>query len=267
MEYSYVLIFYYVLITAFGSTNFYSSTATAENWSRSLDVNNAPLWLVNLPSIFEGESKLGELFDNRQNSEQMKFFSNYIDEMLPRIDGFTDGECIDALEHFFWGMTNGLAIELGALDGSPKSRSMTYDYEDRFSWNRILIEGNPRYREDLRKNSPKSFAAVAAICEKHMQVHFKPVEYVGGILEFMSIDFLKSYHKTIYDAGNPPGNVSSINWEMISENVLIVDCMPMAHILHKAKVNHVNYFILDVEVSNEYFYISFLDIAMFREVK
>jgi hypothetical protein len=32
--------------------------------------------------------------------------------------------------------------------------------------------------------------------------------------------------------------------------VKVVDCIPMSTVLHKARARHVNYFILDVEVSN-----------------
>lgn len=44
------------------------------------------------------------------------------------VDAFTDGEIVDSVEHFFWGMVNGTAMEIGALDGSPATRSMTHRY-------------------------------------------------------------------------------------------------------------------------------------------
>ena len=59
------------------------------------------------------------------------------------------GEVVDALEHFFWGMKNGLAMEIGALDGSPHTRSMTTEYESQMGWSRILVEGDPSYREKV----------------------------------------------------------------------------------------------------------------------
>jgi len=138
-------------------------------------------------------------------------------------------------------------MELGALDGSPGTRSMTYEFENSFNWRRILVEGDPQYRENLRKLSPKSFSASAAICEKATSVHFRPAGYIGGILEFMGSEFLKSYHQKIYLAGTPPGNISSVNWTTITD-VHVIDCMPLQHILHKAHTRHINFFILDVEV-------------------
>jgi len=65
----------------------------------------------------------------------------------------------------------------------------------------------------------------------------------------MSDSFLKEYHAVIHQAGTPPGNLSSVNWTSFANtgSVLTVDCMPLSHILHRAKAKHVNYFILDVE--------------------
>jgi hypothetical protein len=58
------------------------------------------------------------------------------DVALAKLDHFCDGENIDALEHFFWGQTNGIAMEIGALDGSQETRSMTFDLEQSFGWRR-----------------------------------------------------------------------------------------------------------------------------------
>ena len=57
------------------------------------------------------------------------------------------GEVVDAIEHFFWGVRNGIALELGALDGGYKTRSMTFEYEKNIAWKRVLVEADPVYRE------------------------------------------------------------------------------------------------------------------------
>jgi hypothetical protein len=67
-------------------------------------------------------------------------------EALSKVDGYVDGENVDVLEHFFWGQVDGIAMELGALDGTPTTRSMTYTLEAALGWRRVLIEGNPSYR-------------------------------------------------------------------------------------------------------------------------
>ena len=203
-------------------------------------------WLVNYPRIFHDKQVNGLLEDIKNDTQAMSTFQSSIQYHLDRTDGFTDGEIVDALEHFFWGLKGGVAMELGALDGSPNTRSMTYEYEKSMGWRRVLIDANPLYRAPLLKNSPAAFSANAAICANQTTVHFVAVEYVGGILEFMGMSFMKEYHGKYYNAMVPPGNVSSLNFDLFPE-VKQVECIPLSHVLHKAHINHVNYFILDVE--------------------
>ena len=163
----------------------------------------------------------------------------------------TDGEVIDALEHYFWGMRNGTAIELGALDGAPGTDSMTFDYEKKLGWRRILIEGNPAYRKLMKTNSPLSFGVNAAICSTPATVHFIVNEYVGGIMEFMSPYFLSRFHQNLWNACRPAGNLSSLNVSAFP-HLHPVECIPMSYVLQKARVKHVNFFILDVEVRSNF---------------
>lgn len=125
---------------------------------------------------------------------------------------------------------------------------MTLPYENKLGWKRILVEGDPTYRKLLVDRSPQSFSANAAICEHHTQVHFSRGEYIGGILEFMNEAFMRDYHGGIYKKMVPPGNVSSITDWSAFPSVMLIDCIPLSVILHKARARHVNYFILDVEV-------------------
>lgn len=206
-------------------------------------------WLLNAPADFHNRSShLGDgLIDVRNDSNQMKEYTKIVDHYLPRVDGFTDGEVVDALEHFFWGQKHGLAIELGALDGSTNTRSQTYEYEKALGWRRILVEGDPSYKANLLKHCPEAFVVTAAICSNHGHVHFNDQSYTGGILEFMSTEFFRNYHAKIFNSGVPPGNISSINWKEHPQ-VQELDCIPMSAVLSKARARHVNYFILDVEV-------------------
>ena len=144
-------------------------------------------------------------------------------------------------------MRDGIAIELGALDGHSDTRSMTYEYEKSLNWKRILIEGNPVYRDDLLGKSPLAFSVNAAICANPSTVHYINVPYVGGIVEFMAADFIKNFHPALYDAGVPPGNLANVNFSTVP-NIMPLSCLPLSRVLGKAHVSHVNYFILDVEV-------------------
>jgi len=68
-----------------------------------------PLRLVNYPIAFQPDSStsshhdIGRLMDVRADPVNMSIFDNYIKDTLPHVDELTDGENIDAVEHFFWG--------------------------------------------------------------------------------------------------------------------------------------------------------------------
>lgn len=208
-------------------------------------------WIVNDPSFFRSRNhdhtaRKGKLVDMRNNTGAMKAMTTMLDDRLLRTDGFTDGEVVDAMEHFFWGQFQGVAMELGALDGSHNTRSMTRDYEDTMGWHRILVDGNPQYRKTLPTQSPQAFGVVSAICENAGTVHFSPKEYVGGIVEFMGKAFLKEYHKEVWDKGTPEGDLATVDWSRLSK-IKAVPCVPLSRILKASRVHHVNYFILDVE--------------------
>jgi hypothetical protein len=210
-----------------------------------------PSWLVHFPDGFLNRSTIvsnGKLLEVIDDPVQMQIQKDFSDRNLAPVDGYTDGELVDALEHFFWGKKNGLSLELGALDGSPHTRSMTYAYQESLGWDRILVEANPTYRGDMVKNSPEALSINAAICSTPGKVHFSHSEYVGGIVEFMSKGFLSQYHNHIYKAGHPPGNISSVDWSNIA-NVKEIECIPLSRVFHYFKINHINFFILDVEVS------------------
>lgn len=120
----------------------------------SADMALNPSWLINLPEDWMSANHEGNVIDAiKAESNSSSQFEEFSDYHLARVDGFTDGEVVDALEHFFWGKKYGIAMELGALDGSPQTRSMTFDFEKSFGWRRILVEGNPTYRSCLRAYS------------------------------------------------------------------------------------------------------------------
>ena len=204
-------------------------------------------YIVNIPQSFHNRSSISEkLLDVSNDHNEINSFIKYVTDIKPRIHGATDGEILDTLEQFFWGKKNGLAIELGALDGSFADNSMTAGLEEHFGWHRILIEGNPDYRERMKTKSPLAFSVNAAICEKHQYVHFQNAAEVGGIIEFMPVEMLKRFHGSYYESTHPPGNISSIDWSK-HNGAKLVRCLPLKHILKKAGVRHVNLFILDVE--------------------
>ena len=205
-------------------------------------------WLVNAPPNFhEHLSKNGTMIDAKSDAELMAKFESERQFYLDNPCSHTDGEVIDAVDHYFWGMTHGLSMELGGLDGSHSTRSMTASFEEKFKWKRIIVEGNPLYRQGLVKKSPLAFGVNAVICSDPTIMHYSSREYIGGLLEFMSQKFLRDFHTAIYRNCTPHGNLSSVDFTKFSD-VIPVACIPLSQVLHRAHVKHINYFVLDVEV-------------------
>ena len=145
------------------------------------------------------------------------------------------------------------SLEIGGLDGTPDTRSMTYDLEAFLGWRRILVEGNPADRNNLFAKSPLAFSASAAVCKNRSKLHYANEKYTGGIIEFMDLDFLASWHADVFSSGDPfetgDFNISLVHWEEFDETMIsIIDCIPMHEILKTAGIKHINFFILDVEV-------------------
>ena len=52
---------------------------------------------------------------------------------------------------------------------------------------------------------------------------------------------MSNYHGDVWNAGTPPGNLSSVNWGNPNLNrIKEVHCVPLATILQAARTNHVN---------------------------
>ena len=53
---------------------------------------------------------------------------------------------VEAVEKYFWGLRRGIALEIGARDGSNYTGSPTFSLESLLGWRRILVDGNWNYR-------------------------------------------------------------------------------------------------------------------------
>lgn len=208
-----------------------------------------PRWVINRPADFQKHLST-QMVSVQQDERQMQGFKDYIKDMLDLgAHGAVDGEHVDSLEHFFWGMTNGLALELGACDGTAETQSMTVGLEERFGWKRILIEGNPSFYKGLAANSSRALSVAAAICDQPSSVHFASSEarkYIGGIVENMSPSYIEHWYPSIHEAAQ--GNLANIkDWHNFTANIILIDCLPMSTILRHISVKHINFFVLDVE--------------------
>ena len=216
-------------------------------------------WVLHVPPVWRPENrttlnniKITDMHPDGK-TQLLTHLGNVLDDRLVRVNSFTDGELVDAFEHFFWGKSGGIAIELGALDGTWRTYSQTEDMEE-FGWKRLLIDGNPKYRNSMPRLSSSAYCVLGAICmtddDDSKIVHYRSKDYVGGILEFMSHSFVEKFHNDVYMAGHPPGNLTSVDWDSQAiQNLAIspVHCVRLSTILHHAHVRHVHFFILDVE--------------------
>lgn len=206
-------------------------------------VKNIPQCISKPGSVFCGsikdirnDSKSIEIFEKFQRRRQYSVHNGKVDWQKRNL---IESEHYDIILKFFWGMTGGTVIELGALDGDIASESRPL--HNLFGWNRILVEANPFWSDQLAKMSPDAYSIGAGICASDSKiVHYIMKDHIGGIVEFMDSSFLKVYHKELYGL-YPNGNWTALPY------VREIRCVPLGNVLKHANISHVNVFILDTE--------------------
>lgn len=215
--------------------------------------------ISSLPWIMTDPTTEWPTMRQTDDANRKQQFVSTIETELPLVVGSSDGELVDAIEHFFWHSENGIVIELGALDGTRTTNSQSEIFEQ-FGWKRILIEANPTFRDGLRLQH-KSLAVSAAICSNEQVLHYAMpprAEYqmTAGIVEFMAPHFMKQFHPALFALasrtvnGVKGFNASQIDWTNPSLRALSITpvaCLPITRVLEHAQITHVNLFILDVE--------------------
>eukprot|EP00929_Paragymnodinium_shiwhaense_P034524 TRINITY_DN18768_c0_g1_i1.p1 TRINITY_DN18768_c0_g1~~TRINITY_DN18768_c0_g1_i1.p1 ORF type:complete len:421 (+),score=34.80 TRINITY_DN18768_c0_g1_i1:63-1325(+) len=163
----------------------------------------------------------------------------------------SDCELHDALLYVLWGMTGGVLLEMGALDGAVRSTE-TYDLASSFGFKRILIEADPAMRAFRRQKAPEAVGVSAAVCDTTSEVHYlhHNKTFVQGIGEFMPRPFLQRWHPDVLkaleaaeSAGGSWDNVVFPNAKMVSR----VSCVPLGLLLSAVGVHTIDFMILDVE--------------------
>ena len=205
-----------------------------------------PDWVIHSPD-FDPNYKLSKTTDEKK-------FIDVVDAEFTHINGTSDGEKVDLVERFFWGMEGGTIIELGALSGDDATDSQSLIFEN-FGWKRILLEGNPMHKKGLAKHK-EAFSANVAICEGG-DVHYvnsAKIPMTSGIIEFMEPRFLWQYYREIFDeatrvlGGGRNMNMSDIRWDHLSKyDIKSIKCVTVSEVLNTIGITHVNAFILDVE--------------------
>mmetsp|Transcript_2413 Transcript_2413/g.3701 ORF Transcript_2413/g.3701 Transcript_2413/m.3701 type:complete len:326 (-) Transcript_2413:104-1081(-) len=173
--------------------------------------------------------------DWRKLSQYSDELANISDQSYTTLAKAQDAEDILLYENWFYGMSDGVIMESGAVDGL--SFSTSYMFEKYANWTAINIEGNPTTYRPLKWNRPNAINIFSALCSETRTLHYVDLNglVVRGFLEFMSPDFLEKYHPDIYH------NETKI------EDLAEMHCMPVKKLLRQLGVKHIDVWVLDVE--------------------
>jgi len=162
----------------------------------------------------------------------------------------TDCEFWTALEVALWGMEDGTCLEMGGMDGVTLSTTLMFSRC--LGWRRIVVEADPRWRDQRREFVPEVLGVQAAVCGAATKVlHFlhHRETTVQGIAEHMSDQFLAAWYPDILKARNDAsGNDlswSSMPWELFQYSK--VSCVPMKWIFAEIGIKVIDFMVLDVE--------------------
>jgi len=137
-------------------------------------------------------------------------------------------------ENWFFGMTNGVVLESGALDGDTYSNS--YMFRLALDWHAVHIEGDSANFIFLKHNRRDAINVHAALCKKPATLHYVPSTNaaVRGIWEFMADAFKSTWHANV-DVNKLP----------------TVPCVPLPQVLTALHLQHIDLWVLDVEGAEE----------------
>jgi len=198
-------------------------------------------YATNRGSYFRGDgcSLHGGLRNVSHLDSRMNIFKQTVRDLEEKKNEHedTDSEALTLIKSHFWGLENGVVMELGALDGVIMSQSK---HLLNLKWHRALIEGSPMFADRLLKRSKDAISFNVAVCDNETEVHFAHARGIGGIVEYMSTDFVKKFHSGFLTTPKE-------KWLETYPNVRKVSCAPMSLLLNETGCNVIDVFILDVE--------------------
>ena len=218
--------------------------ATIPQWIAMKEISDVD-WIYMRPDLLKPYPKLNNAGNTQKFAEVVRDYWNVTSVG-------TDGEMIDAVEHFFWNEENGVVLELGASSGGLDTYSQSQIFEN-FGWKRILIEGNPVAR---RQASLTEAAYVnLAICEEEMSVHWvthRATLAVSGIAEFMDHTLVKKFYPELQKFSTRDGNpntfdISRVDWSSLpTTSFTLMKCYPLERVLTKLVTRRINLLLLSV---------------------
>ena len=148
-----------------------------------------------------------------------------------------------ALENWFYGVQNGIVVESGGFDGLQFSTS--YIFSKMFGWTSVLIEADIKNYDMMKNNRKDAININCALCDSRRTVHYLPAGTTGGIYEFMSKNFIMSWHQSLYNESAVDGRFSSGSVEL--KDLINIECVPISDIFSLLELKRVDLWILDVE--------------------
>ena len=138
-------------------------------------------------------------------------------------------------------------MELGAGNGVRLSETHVLV---NFGWKRLLVEANPLHFKKL-KTTQSSFCVGAAICATNSTVHFLDRRDESGNLTPCSkcVKLVHCYCLGIIEFMAPLQVKRNGGVAVMRKHAVQVPCVPLSDVIREAKVDHVNFFVLDTEGS------------------
>lgn len=162
-----------------------------------------------------------------------------------------DHEDIWLYENWFYGMTNGIIIESGALDGVKYSTTFLFEYFANWTpihignffasfihyCSNVITEADPRNFFKLSRSRENGVSVNAALCSETTLLHYTNDDggQIQGFVEFMSPAFLRKWHPKIYK------NITRL------EDLATVQCVQMKKLTRELNLRHADIWVLDVE--------------------
>jgi hypothetical protein len=141
-------------------------------------------------------------------------------------------------ENIFKNKTNGVYIELGALDGVLYSN--TKFFEDTLNWTGILIEPHPDKFVLLQKNRPNNF-----LFNDLVSCHTEPLDFRYFVNDHAAVsgveNTLSQHHFDVYFESNNEYNKS------LEQNKISIKPRTLSEIVKETKLTHIDLLSLDVE--------------------
>jgi FkbM family methyltransferase len=141
-------------------------------------------------------------------------------------------------ENIFKNKTNGVYIELGALDGILYSN--TKFFEDTLNWTGILIEPHPDKFILLKQNRPNNF-----LFNDLVSCHAEPLDFRYFVHDHAAVsgveNTLSQHHFDAYFESNNEYNKS------LEQNKISIKPRTLTEIIKETKLTHIDLLSLDVE--------------------